>query len=89
MQAISGAIANKALFSLEHRVLRPDGSIGWTASRAVPICDANGSVLEWFGAAADITARVQAQRALRQSEVFLQRVTAESQDGSVGSETRP
>lgn len=75
-QAISDAIATKSLFALEHRVLRPDGSIGWTSSRAVPTLDANGDVLEWFGAAADITARVEAEHASRRSETFLQRVAA-------------
>jgi PAS domain S-box-containing protein len=64
-QAIGVAIAQKAFFSLEHRVLRPDGSIGWTASRAVPILDAHGKVREWFGAASDITMRKVAELALQ------------------------
>jgi len=67
-EAIDLAIAHKSLFCLEHRVLRPDGAIGWAASRAVPICDANGSVLEWFGAAADITQRKAAELALARSQ---------------------
>ena len=56
-QAISEAIARKGLFEMEHRVLHPDGSIGWTLSRAVPILDENQSVVAWFGAASDITQR--------------------------------
>ena len=64
-QAIGDAIARKALFSLEHRVRRPDGSIGWTLSRAVPILDAHGNLREWFGAASDITERRQAEERLR------------------------
>ena len=67
-QAISEAIANKTLFSFEHRVLRPDGSIGWTLSHAVPIVDENGQVVEWFGAASDITNRKAAEDALARSE---------------------
>jgi len=63
-QAISEAIARKTLFELEHRVRRPDGSIGWTFSRAVPILDENEEVIAWFGAASDITARKQAEQAL-------------------------
>lgn len=84
-EAIGQAIAQKALFSLEHRVLRPDGSIAWTASRAVPICDANGSVLEWFGAAADITQRKTAEDALRASEERF-RLAAEAVDGVIYDE---
>ncbi|MBX0293092.1 PAS domain-containing protein [Hymenobacter sp. HSC-4F20] len=71
--AIAAAIASKGLFHLEHRVFRADGSVGWTLSRAVPVLDAQGQITEWFGAAADITARKQAEEALRQSEARLQR----------------
>jgi signal transduction histidine kinase len=42
---------------LEHRVVRPDGSTGWTRSRAVPILDENQGLVAWFGAASDITER--------------------------------
>jgi PAS domain S-box-containing protein len=56
-QAISDAIARKDLFELEHRVVRPDGSTGWTRSRAVPILDENENLVAWFGAASDITER--------------------------------
>ena len=68
-QAISEAIARKALFELEHRVWRPDASVGWTFSRAVPILDENQKVTAWFGAAGDITARKAAEEALHESEV--------------------
>lgn len=70
--AIAKAIENQTMFDLEHRVLRADGSAGWTVSRAVPILDAEGNILEWFGAASDITLRKQAeielQRAKEQAE---------------------
>ncbi|CDX55553.1 Signal transduction histidine kinase (fragment) [Mesorhizobium plurifarium] len=55
--AIERAIAERSVFELEHRVRRADGSTGWTLSRAIPILDDDGSILEWFGMAADITAR--------------------------------
>lgn len=42
---------------LEHRVLRPDGSISWVRSRAVPILDEHDELVEWFGVASDITER--------------------------------
>ncbi|MGO9893556.1 MAG: PAS domain S-box protein [Bryobacteraceae bacterium] len=68
MAAIDEAIRSKSVFELEHRVLRVDGTLGWTFSRAIPIEDANGEIVEWFGAASDITERRQAEEALRQSE---------------------
>ena len=72
--AIAEAIATKSLFQLEHRVIRPDGTPGWTLSRAVPILDGRGEVVEWFGAAADITDRKHAAEALRLSEQRLRQM---------------
>lgn len=61
-KAIEEAIRDKRLFELEHRVLRADGSIGWTFSRATPILNAAGEIVEWFGAASDVTARKEAEQ---------------------------
>ena len=60
--AIKQAIAAKGVFELEHRVLRANGSVGWTFSRAIPLLDDAGEILEWFGAATDVTARVKADQ---------------------------
>ena len=65
---IQEAIRTKSLFELEHRVIREDGTLGWTLSRSIPIFDENGEILEWFGAASDTTARKEAEEALRESE---------------------
>ena len=62
-EAIARVVAGKTLFELEHRVIRPDGSEGWTLSRAVPILDDGGEVIEWFGMASDITERKLAEAA--------------------------
>jgi PAS domain S-box-containing protein len=62
------AIRTKSLFELEHRVRRVDGTFGWTLSRAIPLQDAKGDIVEWFGAASDVTKRREAEEALRQSE---------------------
>lgn len=66
--AIAAAIHNKAVFELEHKVRRVDGSMGWTQSRAVPMLDQDGNIEEWIGAASDITVRKAAESALRESE---------------------
>ena len=65
--AIAEAISEKKTFQLEHRVLRADGSTGWTISRAVPILDDQGEIREWFGTASDITEFKRAEEALRNS----------------------
>ncbi len=66
--AIEAAIAAKGIFELEHRVLRVDGELGWTQSRAVPLLDADGAIVEWFGTASDITESRRAQQTLSESE---------------------
>lgn len=56
------AIAEKGVFELEHRVRQADGNVGWTLSRAVPVLDDRGEIVEWFGAATDITQRKLAEQ---------------------------
>jgi len=74
ISAINEAIRTKSIFELEHRVQRADGTLGWTFSRAVPLVDANGEIVEWFGAASDITERRQAEEALKDSEARLRAI---------------
>lgn len=68
LAAIQQAIQSRAVFELEHRIIRVDQSLGWTWSRAIPILDDQGKILEWFGTASDITPRKNAEQALRESE---------------------
>jgi signal transduction histidine kinase len=76
MAVINEAIRTRSIFELEHRVRRVDGTIGWTFSRAIPLQDANGEIVEWFGAATDITEQKQAREEL---EVRVEQRTAELQ----------
>lgn len=66
--AIQHAIETKSLFEFEHRVRLANGGIGWVLSRAVPLLTAGGDIIEWFGAASDITERHNARERLRESE---------------------
>ncbi|WP_293028967.1 bacterio-opsin activator domain-containing protein [Natronococcus sp.] len=66
--AIDDAVESESAFELEHEVLRADGTRGWVESRAVPIRDEEGAIVEWFGAATDVTARKRIEHALRESE---------------------
>ena len=61
---IEEAIQSKSLFEMEHRVIREDGTLGWTLSRSIPILDEQGEIIEWFGAASDTTDRKRAEEAL-------------------------
>jgi PAS domain S-box-containing protein len=66
LAAINEAIQAKRPFALEHRVRRMDGSVGWTFSRAIPMFDAEGEVIEWFGAASDVTERKNSVEEIRE-----------------------
>jgi PAS domain S-box-containing protein len=61
LEVIEKAVQSGTVFELEHRVQRADGSLGWTASRAVPVRDEEGQIIEWFGAASDISDRKQVE----------------------------
>jgi signal transduction histidine kinase/CheY-like chemotaxis protein len=67
-KTIDEAIRSKAIFELEHRVHRVDGSCGWALSRAVPMLDADGEIYEWIGTASDITERKAAEEKLKASD---------------------
>lgn len=60
--AINEAIEHRRPLVLEHRVIRADGALGWTLSRAVPLLGEQGEIVEWIGAATDITADRTAER---------------------------
>ena len=64
MAFIEEAIATKSVLELEHQVVQVDGTHGWAHSRAVPILDEDGEIVEWFGTATDITERKKTKRAL-------------------------
>ena len=66
--AIAAAVETKSVFELEHRVRRVDGTWAWTLSRAVPLLDGEGEIVEWFGVARDVTARRNVEEALREGD---------------------
>lgn len=68
LNAINQAITNKSIFEQEHRVVNAEGITGWTFSRAVPILDNDNNIIEWFGAASDITSQKELQQVIKDSE---------------------
>jgi PAS domain S-box-containing protein len=80
VEAIREAIRTKGVFELEHRVLRVDGTMGWILSRAIPILDSQGNIVEWFGAATDVNARRQAEAALKQQRRVYEAILTNTPD---------
>jgi PAS domain S-box-containing protein len=80
LRTVREAVRTKNMFQLEHRVQRTDGTLGWTNSRAVPLLNVDGEILEWFGAASDVTARKEAEENYRK--------LAQTLDAEVRARTR-
>ncbi len=76
LDAARQAIRTGEVFQLEHRVRRVDGALGWAFSRAIPLKDADGNIVEWFGAASDVTERKLSEQRLREREEALRQTHA-------------
>ena len=75
MSAVRAAIEARDIFEMEHRVGRPDGSVSWVWSRAVPIFNEAGEIQEWFGATTDVTERREAEDRMRREAAAQLEVT--------------
>ena len=60
-QTFSAAMQSNSVYELEHRIVRPDGSVRWVYDRALPYFDDSGKLLRYVGATLDITERKQAE----------------------------
>ena len=78
--AIDTAIRERGIFDLEHRVIRADGTLGWTHSRALPILGENGQIVEWVGTAADVTERRAVAAALAQQRRLYEAILTNTPD---------
>ncbi len=65
------AVAAGAAFQAEFRIRRADGVYRWFDTRAVPLHDADGRRVKWFGTNTDVDDRKRAEQAVRQSETRL------------------
>ncbi len=79
LRAWQAAVHSGTTFEIEHRAVREDGSWQWVLSRAVPVHDDTGAIIEWMGSATDISARKQAEEALRESEAAQRAARAEAE----------
>lgn len=70
-EASRAALAGEQPYEIEHRILRPDGTIRWVHQLAEVIRDQNGQVLQLIGVVRDITERREREDALRASQAML------------------
>lgn len=68
IQAVNNALYNKKPFGLDHRIVLADGTIRTISARAEVSFDSQGRPLRVVGTNQDITWRIEAEEALRNSE---------------------
>jgi PAS domain S-box-containing protein len=61
-------LATGEIFEYETRVRSANGEYRWMFHRKVPLRDANGNIVKWYGSSLDIEERKQAEEKLRRSE---------------------
>lgn len=61
------------VFEIEYRLRRFDGMYRWHLGRAQPFRDERGQILRWFGISTEIEAQKEAEQALRESQLALER----------------
>jgi PAS domain S-box-containing protein len=63
--AWSNAVNNNGIYSIESRLRRADGVYQWWLVRGVPVLDADGNILKWFGTCTNINDMKMAEEAIR------------------------
>lgn len=70
-EASRAAVAGERPYGLEHRIVRPDGTIRWVHELAEVVRDADGQFLRMIGVVRDITAKKEQDEALLASRAML------------------
>ena len=69
--ALRGCLATGESFAMRYRLRRADGVYHWVSSRAEPLRDQDGHIVQWYGLCHDIDDQMHAEEALRERERFL------------------
>jgi PAS domain S-box-containing protein len=64
-------LATGEIFEYETRVRRADGEYRWMFHRKMPLRDANGNLVKWYGSSFDIEERKAAEQKIREQETEL------------------
>ncbi len=64
------AVATGDTYRVESRLRARDGRYRWFLMRGVPLRDASGSIVKWFGTCTDIDDLKQAEEALRRASLY-------------------
>ena len=70
--ALQHALDTAAPYAIDHRIVRPDGSVRIVHESAEVLLDDKGKPVRMFGSVQDITERKQAEQALREKDAHLE-----------------
>jgi C4-dicarboxylate-specific signal transduction histidine kinase len=70
---LGGCLATGAPFALRYRLRRVDGVYRWMSSRATPLRDEAGRIVQWYGLCHDIDDQIHAEEQLRLAQENLAR----------------
>jgi len=73
-ESLQRCLATGDSFALQCRLRRADGVYRWMSSRAEPMRDDGGRIVQWYGLCHDIDDQMHAEDALRRSERQLQQM---------------
>jgi PAS domain S-box-containing protein len=59
------ALQHRSVYELEHRIVRPNGSVRWVYNRARPCFDAQGEITRYIGTTLDVTERKLAEETVK------------------------
>lgn len=76
------AIASGEGYETEYRIRRHDGIYRWHIGRALPVKDAEGNIVKWFGTCTDVHAQ---KTLLEERETFAAAITHDLKSPLVGS----
>ena len=66
--ALRSSLESRSDFSIEYRLVWPDGTVHWTEARGRVIVDASGDAVGMTGLCTEVTERKRSEAALRESE---------------------
>ncbi len=69
IEIIEDARRNKSIIELEHRINASSGDIGWAYTKAVPLLDKAGNIIEWLGSTANVTGRKKVYEQLQKNKI--------------------
>lgn len=74
VDTLNRSLATGETFSMRYRLRRADGVYRWMSSRAEPMRDQSGRIVQWYGLCHDIDDQMHAEEALRESERLLRQL---------------